>query len=212
VSNRLVIMSGTGTGVGKTWVARGLARLLLRRGLEVAVRKPVQSFDPDDGPTDAALLAAATGESEDSVCPLHRSYGLPMAPPMAADALGLAGLNLADLVAELVLPRKGVAIVEGVGGPRSPLAHDADTVALAEALAADAVLLVAPSGLGAINDVLLARSAFGERNIAVYMNRFDPADPVHSANRRWLEARLPHVHTNLESLAGVVAGELMVPG
>ena len=212
MSDRIVVVSGTGTGVGKTWVARELARSLRARGLEVAARKPVQSFCPNDGLTDAALLAAATGESEHTVCPPHRSYGLPMAPPMAADALGLARLYLADLVDELALPKEGVAIMEGVGGPRSPLAHDADTVSLADAVAADAVVLVAPSGLGAINDVLLARSAFGERAIAVYMNRFDSADPVHSANRRWLEARLPHVHNDLESLADLVAGEVVVAG
>jgi dethiobiotin synthetase len=212
VSERLVIVSGTGTGVGKTWVARRLARSLVARGVEVSVRKPAQSFDPDEGPTDAELLAAATGEGEHTVCPWHRSYRLPMAPPMAADALGLEPLRLADLLGELSLPREGVAIIEGVGGPRSPLAHDADTVALAEALDPDLVLLVAPSGLGAINDVLLSSAAFGERTVGVFLNRFDDSDSLQRANRRWLEARLPLVYTGLESLASLVAGERVVAG
>jgi dethiobiotin synthetase len=212
VCDRLVIVSGTATGVGKTWVARRLARALMARGLEVSVRKPAQSFDPAEGLTDAALLAAVTGEDEHGVCPRHRSYRLPMAPPMAADALGLEPFRLVDLVEELSIPREGVAIVEGVGGPRSPLAHDADTVALAEALDPDLVLLVAPSGLGAINDVLLSSAAFGERTVAVFMNRFDAADPLHRANQRWLEARLPLVHSDLHTLADLVAGEQVVAG
>ena len=45
---RLVLVVGTGTEVGKTWVACRLARVLRRRGLIVAARKPAQSYDPGD--------------------------------------------------------------------------------------------------------------------------------------------------------------------
>jgi dethiobiotin synthetase len=205
VSDRVVVVSGTATEVGKTWVACRLARALTTRGLEVSARKPAQSFEPGAATTDAALLAGATGEPEHAVCPAHRSYPLAMAPPMAADALGRAALRLDDLLAELALPERGVTLVEGVGGPRSPLTHDADTVALADALDAALVVLVAPSGLGAINDVLLASSAFGDGRVGVFLNRFSLEDPLHVANRRWLGSRVPRVHTTLESLVDVVA-------
>ena len=38
-----VFVTGTDTGVGKTWVAAALARLLVRQGLLVRPRKPVES-------------------------------------------------------------------------------------------------------------------------------------------------------------------------
>jgi dethiobiotin synthetase len=90
-------------------------------------------------------------------------------------------------VAELCWPpATAVGLVEGVGGPRSPLAADGDTVDLTEAVAADGVVLVAPADLGAINAVRLAAAPF-EAPVIVVLNRFDPADALQQANRSWLE-------------------------
>ena len=101
-------MAGTGTEVGKTWVAARLATVLRERGLRVAARKPAQSFEPGEGPTDAEVLGAATGEDPGTVCPHHRWYEAPMAPPMAADALGRPPIAIAELAGEI-----------GFTGPRS---------------------------------------------------------------------------------------------
>lgn len=75
---------GTGTEVGKTWVACRLARALRRRGLIVVARKPAQSYGAGDdlSDTDAALLAHATGDHPAAVCPQHRWYPVAMAPPI----------------------------------------------------------------------------------------------------------------------------------
>ncbi|HEX9530422.1 MAG TPA: AAA family ATPase, partial [Acidimicrobiales bacterium] len=99
-------MAGTGTEVGKTWVASGLARRLQSAGLTVAARKPAQSDSPgtDEEETDAGRLAAATGATPGEVCPRHRWYPLAMAPPMAADALGREPVRVADLAAETTWP------------------------------------------------------------------------------------------------------------
>lgn len=186
MSARIVVVAGTGTEVGKTWVTAELIRMLSRRGKPCSARKPVQSFAPDGAPTDAEVLASASGEDPLLVTPHERWYELPMAPPMAAEALGRAPIALRDLVSEMKLPDVGIALVEGVGGPRSPLADDGGTVELAEALDADAVVLVARPGLGTISDVLLAAAAF-RRAPYVFLNRFDPLDDLHRRNRRWLE-------------------------
>ncbi|MPZ69303.1 MAG: AAA family ATPase [Actinobacteria bacterium] len=180
------VVTGTGTEVGKTWVTSALIGALQADGVPVIARKPVQSFDVDGGPTDADVLAGALGIEAHEVCPLHRWYEVPMAPPMAAEALGLPPLSLDELVAELSLPEVGLVFVEGVGGPRSPLTDDADTVDLAEALDARMVLLVADAGLGTINAVLLAVAALEKWDTIVFLNRFEPGNDLHRRNLEWL--------------------------
>ena len=200
----VVVVSGTATGVGKTWTAVRLIEALRGRGVAASARKPAQSSE-GDGLSDAELLASASGEPWGEVCPAHRTYARAMAPPMAADALGLPPFSLAELLGELALPQQGLAFIEGVGGPRSPISHDADTVSVAEAVAADLVVLVAEAGLGAINAVALARSAFGPRRVVVFLNRFEPRDELHTCNRAWLERRLSlDVTTTIDELAEFV--------
>jgi dethiobiotin synthetase len=184
---RLVLVAGTGTEVGKTWVAAQLLRSVRATGLTVAARKLAQSFAPGD-PTDAEVLAAATGERAEEVCLPHRSYEVPMAPFMAAARLGRPPFTLADLVAELRWPAGvDVGVVEAAGGVRSPTTGDgSDTVDLADALEPDEVLLVANAGLGTINAVRLCVHALAGRPTVVVLNRFDPGDELHRANHHWL--------------------------
>jgi dethiobiotin synthetase len=201
---RLVVVVGTGTEVGKTWVTDALARELRSRGTDVSARKPAQSFEPEDrleGRTDAQLLAAATGEDPMAVCPDARWYPVPMAPPMAAEVLGLPPFGVADLVAELSWPEgAAVGLVETAGGLRSPVAADGDCLDLVVQLQPDLVLLVADAGLGTINAVRLCADALGTASDAasragraavpapiVVLNRFEADDDLHGRNRDWLE-------------------------
>jgi dethiobiotin synthetase len=176
--------------VGKTWVAAALARALRERGSTVAARKPAQSFVPGEGPTDAEVLAAATGEDAQHVCPPHRWYEVPMAPPMAAAVLGRGSFTVADLAAELRFPSPvDYGLVEGAGGVRSPMADDGDVVDLAAALEPDAVVLVADAGLGTINAVRLSVGALGGWPVVTMLNRFDEDLALHRENLRWLHER-----------------------
>ena len=201
-----VVISGTDTEIGKTWAAARLVESLRASGVEVHARKPVQSFDKADALTDAEVLAGATGEAAEAVTPEHRSYPVAMAPPMAADKLGEPEISMQDLIGEIDMPAEGVVIVEGVGGPRSPLAHNGDTVSLARALAADLVILVAGSGLGVINSVMLSASAFAPLRTIVFLNRFDPLDDLHVRSRDWLRSHHGRtVVTTVEELSAAVA-------
>lgn len=192
----IVVVTGTGTEVGKTWFTAATIAVVRASGRVVAARKPVQSFDPDDtSPTDAEVLARATGEAPATVCPRHRWLGLAVAPPMAAAALGLEPFTIAELAAEV---RAGapagaddgaVVFVEGAGGARSPIADDGDTVSLAHALAADRVVIVADAGLGTINSVRLTAAALSSWTPVVALNRYDDARALHRANRAWLADR-----------------------
>lgn len=234
----LVLVTGTGTDVGKTWVAAALATAWLAGGATVAARKPVLSFDPGqaggaDGvltggrassagagesgtaatgadrvgsvATDAEVLAAATGEDPIDVCPEHRRYPLAMAPPIAAATLGRPEFTVADLAGELRWP-SGPAVryglLEGVGGPRSPLAAGGDTVTLIELIQPDRVVLVADAGLGAINAVLLSVAALAPARPVLLLNRFKEDEPVHVTNAGWLRQQTDlTVATSLADLA-----------
>jgi dethiobiotin synthetase len=185
-----VLVTGTGTAIGKTWFAAVTLGLLRDRGVHVAARKPVQSFDPGDRPLDSEVLAASTGEEPNAVCRAERGYERALAPPMAAEALGLPAFTIRDLASELTWPDDVVVgIVEGVGGPRSPLATDGDTVDLAAAIEPDLVVIVADAGLGAINAARVSADPFAPRPVLVALNRFDDADDVHRRNRDWLRLR-----------------------
>lgn len=208
---RLVVVAGTGTEVGKTWVTAAVLGQLRARGTSVAARKPVQSYDPGDRATDAHHLAAASAARAAEVCPTHRWYEVAMAPPMAAEALGRAPFTVADLADELTWPEPAVQVglVEAAGGVRSPLATDGDTVTLVEALQPDVVVLVADAGLGTINAVRLAMEALDRGShlarLVVHLNRYDGADGLHRRNRAWLTGRDgDEVTVDVAALADVV--------
>jgi dethiobiotin synthetase len=190
---RLVLVVGTGTEIGKTWVAARLLEAWRADRISVAARKPAQSGEPGSAPSDAEVLGAASGEDPAVVCLAARSYSVALAPPMAADALGLATVALADLVAELRWPDPpvDVGLVETAGGLRSPQAHDGDARELAAALRPDVVVLVAHAGLGTINAVRLCTEALVDTGlpVRVVLNRYDAADALHKANRTWLTER-----------------------
>lgn len=188
--DRLLVVCGTGTEVGKTWVALRLIDELHRRGRTVSARKPAQSFEEGAMDLDAGLLAAATGVEPTDVCPGHRSYPLAMAPPMAAAALGRPVFTIGDLAAETVFPEgTDVGLVETAGGVRSPQADDGDTVDLMLALDPDHVVLVADAGLGVINAVRLCVEPLEPRWPVVVLNRYDDRNELHRANRAWLADR-----------------------
>lgn len=197
----LIVVTGTGTEVGKTWITARLAERLRAARHAVACRKPAQSFDPADATTDAAELGAASGSPAETVCPAHRWYPAPLAPPMAADVLGLPRIAMDDLLGELDWPAgTGIGFVEGAGGLCSPLAHDGDTLDLVRRLAPDLVLLVADPALGVVSSVRLTLAALAGTPTLVVLNRFDRHDDVHRASRAWL--------SEVDGLRVVTDGEL----
>ncbi|MDQ1380860.1 MAG: glycine C-acetyltransferase [Actinomycetota bacterium] len=200
----LVAVAGTGTGVGKTYVGAAVLHALRARGYAVAARKPVQSFAPDDTSTDADVLAGASAEDPTVVCPAPRWLRVPIAPPMAADALGLPPFTIDDLAAEVHVsaPPDALVLVETAGGVRSPIADDGDSAALIDALAPALVVLVADAGLGTINVVRLSVEALRPHPVVVYLNNFDHAWKLHARNAEWLRTREGlEVVTDIEALA-----------
>ncbi|MBU2768253.1 dethiobiotin synthase [Acidithiobacillus ferrivorans] len=181
-----LFVTGTDTGVGKTWVAATLTRLLVQRGLRVRPRKPVESgcATGEDGllPQDAVALWEAAGSTEllQQVCayPLRAA----LSPERAAVLEGRT-LNLDQLVNAC---RSGVGaddflLVEGAGGLLSPLAAGTTNADLAAALRLP-VLVVAADRLGVINHTLLTVEALQHRAlplVGVVLNQTGPVtDPL----------------------------------
>ena len=167
-----IFVTGTGTDVGKTFVACGLITELRRRGRRVAAFKPLASgFDPAQAATsDPGALLAALDEpllpaNLDRIAPWR--YAAPLAPDAAAAAEG----KRVDFGAVVAFSRRArdaaeLAVIEGVGGVMSPIAAHHTMLDWMAALALPTVL-VAGSYLGAQSHALTALAALQARQIPV---------------------------------------------
>ena len=168
---RGLIITGTDTGVGKTYVAAAIIRILRTQGRRVGAYKPAVtgSRPGPDGPIwdDVTCLQAALGRdvAPERICP--QRFHAPLAPPVAA--------RLERRCVDAALLRRGldwwndradVVIIEGAGGLLSPLS-ETDTIA---DLARDfefPLVVVARMSLGTLNHTLLTLEAARNRRLQV---------------------------------------------
>ncbi len=166
-----IFITGTDTGVGKTYVAAGIAASLVRSGVDVGVMKPAETgCGRRRGgliPADALILrkAAATADSLALVNPYRFKH--PLAPSQAA-ALEGKTINPASMVTayKVLSHRHDFMIVEGAGGIMVPLRNDYTYLDLVRDLRLP-VIIVARPGLGTINHTLLTISAIRHANLTV---------------------------------------------
>ncbi len=188
-----MFISGTSTGVGKTWLTRGLARALVRRGVVVAAVKPFETgCEPD--PEDALALARACGRPILAHTPGFYRTRRPLAP-WAATLEGAAAPDPSAIVDAIrgTYPDDGIALVEGAGGLFVPVDADRDMADLARSLGIP-VVLAAHDGLGVLSDTLATHglaAARGVRIAAIVLTSFGPSDPSCDTNARILRERLP---------------------
>ncbi len=165
---RGLFVTGTDTGVGKTWLGQQIIQSCRASGVAVVPRKPVESgWQGDLTKTDAGLLARAAGCDDDifSVCPNRLQAAV--SPARAADMEGRR-LTLDGVVEQCCFGvcRTEFLYVEGAGGFFSPLVNDGLNADLASALGLP-VLLVAEDRLGCINHVLLTLLAIRQYHLAM---------------------------------------------
>lgn len=169
--NRGIFVTGTDTGVGKTFVSSLILRELRQAGLRVGAYKPACSgaeFRADGTPfwPDLdALQQAADVEESSLVCP-YRLIA-PLAPPVAARQASCA---LSDEVIQRGLrywtDQGAFTVIEGVGGLLCPLT-ETQSIADFASWAAMPVLIVARLGLGTINHTLLTLEVAQSRGLCV---------------------------------------------
>lgn len=157
-----LFITGSGTGVGKTFVTAALTRAAHRAGHEVCALKPVLSgFDPDrPEESDAGVLLDALGqrptaENLDRISPWR--FAAPLSPDMAAAREGRS-IDFAALVQHGRSARGDLVLVEGVGGCMVPLDASRTVLDWIEALAFP-VVIVGGSYLGTISHTLTALAA-----------------------------------------------------
>lgn len=145
---RRIVVTGTDTGVGKTFATAALAQAFLLAGQSVRVIKPIQTgADPGD-PGDADEVNRLVGQH---VAEEWQRLSLPLAPETIAHQTGESLLSVDELMKRLQRLDEDVVIVEGAGGVLVRLDADGATIAdLAQQWSAE-VVVVTRDTLGTLN-------------------------------------------------------------
>jgi dethiobiotin synthetase len=196
-----IFITGTDTGVGKTWVTAGIAGVLHERRYSVGVWKPVQSgVHLGDPEADSYLLKQWSGIEEDERRIATYTFPQPVSPALAAeldgreievDKLLQAHRELTDSYDPL--------LVEGAGGLAVPLREDFLIIDLAKKLGYP-LLIVGRPGLGTVNHTLQTISYAKQAGldiIGIILNGYpmewfsrssmDAADLSLQSNPYWIE-------------------------
>jgi dethiobiotin synthetase len=154
-------VTGTDTGVGKTYVTALLTRALRRAGLGTVALKPICCGPRDD--VDALCAASEHELTPDQANPVW--LAAPAAPLVAA-RLEQTTINLPALgrwFHEVAAGRESL-LVEGVGGWLVPMAEGKTSADLAELFGLPVVVVVA-NKLGCLNHTLLTLESIRARGL-----------------------------------------------
>lgn len=169
---RGLVLIGTGTDVGKTYVTQLIARQLVSEQVRCGIYKPVCSgAERDDAGTPVwhdieTHFAALEGRFPRSrICP--QAFLAPAAPPVAARAEGtrVDSERFRSGIRDWI-PDADLLLVEGAGGLLSPLS-DAETIVELIAEFRLPALLVANFALGEINATRLTLEVAQQRGLTI---------------------------------------------
>ncbi len=165
MKNKGIFVAGTDTGVGKTFIAGGLAAALRKKGVNVGVFKPFES-GVGSGHEDYKYLREMSGsqDPDDWICPYRFDEAL--APEVAAKRAGVEidWCRMTDCF-ESISVKHDFVIVEGSGGLLVPLVEGKTNIELIRECELP-VVLVARLGLGTINHTLLSLECLKSRKIS----------------------------------------------
>ena len=203
----VLVVTGTGTGVGKTIATAALASRARQAGIDVAVCKPIQTGTAA-GDDDLAVVRRLSGAQ--NLVGSWR-YPEPLAPVAAAQrsALPLPVRVELDVLVRAVDRSRQLTLVEGAGGLLVQLGSDGTTLReLAVDLHAPALVVTSPE-LGTLNHTALTLEALDSHGIscAGLIIGAWPAEPgaLEESNRAALARLAP-----LRAVLAAGAGELSV--
>ncbi|MCE0743979.1 dethiobiotin synthase [Acetobacter sicerae] len=153
-----VFVTGTDTGVGKTFISA-----CLTRAWDALYWKPLQTGLADEA-GDTPTVMELAGADADRILPPADTFLAPLSPQAAAAAEGRA-VDVKRLVLPMRQPERPL-VVEGAGGVDVPVAKD---LLLIDQIAEFGlpVVVVARSGLGTVNHTLLTLEALRRRGIGI---------------------------------------------
>jgi len=169
MSGRLIVVTGTDTGIGKTHLSEALLVCARSRGQAAVGYKPIESGVDGSAPTDAERLAAAS----DPALLFHvkrapsLALRLPISPHLAAEQEGVT-LPWEEIRAAVGAIRAQVdVLVELPGGLATPLSPNLLNVQALHALSPDVAVLVAPDRLGVLHHALSALMVARANDMAI---------------------------------------------
>jgi dethiobiotin synthetase len=174
----VIVVTGTGTGVGKTIVTSAIAALAQSDGRRVAVIKAAQAGLNEDGTGDLDTVRRLAGDV--TTRELVR-YLEPLAPETAARRSGLPTVGPADIAAAAsqLGQNHDLVIIEGAGGLLVRFDGNGSTIADAAWAMGAPVLVVAAAGLGTLNATALTAEVLirrGVESLGVVVGSW-PAEP-----------------------------------
>jgi dethiobiotin synthetase len=189
-----LFLTGTGTGVGKTFVAIELLHWLRAHGIRAAGMKPICCGDREDARR--LLAASAEGISIEELNPVWLQS--PVAPSVAAQ-IEQVEIDLGKIqnCFRNLSERFDTVIVEGVGGWLVPITTNLFVGDFAKQLDLP-VAIVAENRLGCLNHILLTLESVQRRGLVcagvILKSANGPTDLAQSTNETELRRLLADIN------------------
>jgi dethiobiotin synthetase len=208
MKGRGIFITGTDTGVGKTWVTTRLIQKLRTSGIAAVGMKPIECGGSEDS---LAIFEASGGTAAGLTLEMVNPLSLPE-PLTPAAATTPCHIDFGEIRAafETLANRHEFVIVEGAGGWLVPLDSQRTMADLAVALDLP-VILVAANRLGVLNHSLLTVRAIGDSGLVcrgLFLNQPDPSPDLSTlTNHAILQKMLPEIAIlgmDLDGLVGLL--------
>lgn len=216
--SRNLFVTGTGTEIGKTYVAGLLVKTLHDAGLDVAYYKAAMSGNDRraDGaliPGDALFVKEFSGidQSLESMCPYVYEHAV--SPHLASRLEGNpVRMEVVEKTFREVCAAHDYVVVEGSGGILCPLGYDEEHIQLEDVVRKFNLpsVMVADAGLGTINGVVLTYEYMRQKGLplkGILFNNYHAGDVMEEDNRHMCEEM-----TGLSVLACIAKGDKTLSG
>ena len=216
--SRNLFVTGTGTEIGKTYVAALIVKTLHDAGMDVAYYKAAMSGNerrPDGTliPGDALFVKEFAGISQslESMCPYVYEHAV--SPHLASRIEGNpVRMAVVEEKFQTLSREHDYVVVEGSGGITCPIGYDEERIQLEDIVRRLHLssVMVADAGLGTINGVVLTHAYMQQKGLplkGILFNYFHQRDVMEEDNRRMCEEM-----TGLPVLACIVKGDKGIAG
>jgi dethiobiotin synthetase len=218
-----VFVTGTDTNCGKTLIAGGIARALLKKGINVGVMKPVATSGKPTPPSSARTKwisedalhlrqAAATSDALDLINPICFKAAMAPWPAARLEKKNIDMERIYTAYRELCR-RHDFMVAEGAGGLMVPLTREVYVVDMMAKMRLPAIVVSHPD-LGMLNHTLLTLAVLKAKGIplaGVIINNYKGKTRAEQTNpavlQRILDRRVlvvphnPKLHSDFDALA-----------